>query len=344
MSARRAPRRGWGPLGYLAARTGALGAAGMGMMKHIVVVVAMLAWPLVAAAEPSRGPGVVERSRLEVQPGGRAIKKLAIENPLGNVRVEGYDGTAIQIETLKHAPDDDGLDRLRVSLVPNQDGTVRITTTADASPESTPLARGAVRIDLIIRAPRDARIDAAASAGSLEVVNMDAGGELDTSSGPISVRNVSGEVMTHSVSGMTSLAQVFGSVDAQTISSDVELDTIGGERLVASANRGKIAGRRVRSRDVELTTTDGKIMLEAEAALRGHVVVASLRGDIDVRLRRNGAIRVRARGTRVMLGAPAQTGPEGWVEAQIGQAAGRASPSTIEMRSAYGVVKFALIQ
>jgi hypothetical protein len=313
-------------------------------MNRMLVILAILGCPLAAAAEPEHPSALVERSRLEVQPGGRAIKQLTIENPLGNVRVEGYDGTAIQIETLKHAPDEDALDRLRVSLVPNQDGTVRIATTADPSPESKPLARGAVRIDLIIRAPRDARIDAAVSAGSLEVVNMDAGTELDTSSGPISVRNVSGEVMTHSVSGMTSLAQVFGSVDAQTMSSDLELDTIGGERLVASANRGKIAGRRVRSRNVELTTTDGKIVLEAESSLRGHIIVASLRGDIDVRLHRNGVVRVRARGTKVTLGAPAQAGPDGWVATQIGEAMGGSSPAIIEMRSTYGIVKFALIQ
>ncbi|MGN6105829.1 MAG: hypothetical protein ACTHU0_12050, partial [Kofleriaceae bacterium] len=106
----------------------------------------------VAAADSM---GVIERSRLEIKPAGRAFTRLSIENPLGNVRVEGYEGTALQIETRKHAPDQDALDRLRVSLVPNPDGTVRITTTADGGREVAPVARGAVRIDLIVRAPRD---------------------------------------------------------------------------------------------------------------------------------------------------------------------------------------------
>jgi DUF4097 and DUF4098 domain-containing protein YvlB len=145
-----------------------------------------------------------------------------------------------------------------VSLVPNPDGTVRITTTADG---------------------------AAVSSGKLDVVDMDAGGELDTASGPISVKNVAGELSTSSVTGKTSLVQVFGSVDAQTIASDVSLDTVGGERLIASANRGSIAGRRVRARTVELTTTNGRIDLEGEAALRGRIAVSSLGGDVDVRLR-----------------------------------------------------------
>ncbi|HEX2686947.1 MAG TPA: hypothetical protein VHN14_10035, partial [Kofleriaceae bacterium] len=170
------------------------------------VTVAIIRLP--AAAEPSRGPAsaaprhaaplpasgtgvpnVSERSRLSIEPAGHAITRLSIENPLGDVRVEGYDGSALQIETHKFAPDDDALDRLHISLVPNPDGTVTIRTTADGGKEVKPVARGAVRIDLVIRAPRDARVEAAVSSGTLEVVNMDAGGDLDTGSGAIWVRN-----------------------------------------------------------------------------------------------------------------------------------------------------------
>ena len=41
------------------------------------------------------------------------------------VAFEGHDGPGIIIETHKHAPDEDALERLRVSLVPDPDGTVR---------------------------------------------------------------------------------------------------------------------------------------------------------------------------------------------------------------------------
>ncbi|HET9622001.1 MAG TPA: DUF4097 family beta strand repeat-containing protein [Kofleriaceae bacterium] len=292
-------------------------------------------------------PGANERSRLSIEPAGRAFHHLAIENPLGDVKVEGYDGTAIQIEAHKFAPDDDALDRLHISLVPNPDGTVSIKTTADGGKEVRPVARGAVRIDLVVRAPRDARIEAAVSSGLLEMLNMDAGGDLDTASGPILVRNVQGELLTHSVSGATRLAQVFGSVDAQTLSSDVDLDTIGGERLIASVNHGRIDGRRVRARDVELTTTDGRIQLEAEAVLRGHLVVSSLRGDVDVQLRRRGALVVRARGTRVDLGALARVAqPEGWVQSTIGlpDATGQGETTIVELRAPNGNVRFAVIE
>ena len=316
-----------------------------------------------AAADPSRSaplrgtamrrPAALATPRAEVQerglsidPVGHAFTRLSIDNPLGDVRIEGYDGTAIQIETRKTAPDDDALDRLHVSLADNPDGTVTIRTTADGGREQRPVARSAVRLDLVIRAPPDVRIEAAVGSGMLEVVNMDAGSDLDTGSGPISVRNVQGDVLTHSVSGQTRLAQVFGSVDAQTLMSDLDLDTIGGDRLIASVHHGRIDGRRVRARDIELTATEGRIVLEAEAALRGRLIVSTFHGDVSVQLRRHGVVAVRARGTTVDFGGPVQTQLNGWVTATIG-AGGTAElieAAHVELRAASGNVKFAIIE
>lgn len=301
------------------------------------------------AAEPARAPaeaprrGASERARLSIEPAGHAFTHVSIENPLGDVKVEGYDGTAIQIESHKFAPDDEALDRLHISLVPNPDGTVSIKTTADGGKEVRPVLRRQVRIDLVIRAPRNARIEAAASSGALEVVNMDAGSDLDTASGPISVRNVQGEVLTHSVSGLTRLVQVFGSVDAQTLASDLDLDTIGGERLVASVHHGRIEGRRVRARNIELTATEGRILLEAEAALQGRLLVSAFKGDVDVQLHRHGAVMVRAQGTKVDLGAPMLPRPNGWVESAFGQAT-TGDAAVVEIRSPQGNVRFAIIE
>jgi hypothetical protein len=314
----------------------------------VLLVVALAAVP--AFADGGSGAAkLTERARLEVKPvAGKPIKQLAVDNPLGDVTIEGYDGDSILIDTRKTAPDEEGLDRLRVSLVPNPDGTVRITTTADREKEHRPLARGSVRIDLIIRAPHHARIDAAVSAGKLEVSKMDAGGELDSATGAIAVSNVSGDLSTHTVSGPTKLSVVFGSVEAQSLSSDLDLDSISGERLIASANHGRIAGRRVRSREIELTTTDGRIVLEAEMSLRGRIVVSSLKGDLDVKLRRHAQnpLSVRAQGTRVNLGsaaALAKVSSDGWVEAQLGEAAKADVPAYVMMRSRHGIVQFTVV-
>ena len=315
------------------------------MKTHIAFAVVAGSFAIGSGAVADPDKQITERAKLEIQPSEQGFKRIAIENPLGDVKIEGYDGKSIQIETKKQAPDEEGLDRLRISLVPNPDGTVRITTTVDGGRENKPLPRSAVRIDLLVRAPRDARVEAIASAGSLDVSNMDAGGELDTASGRITVRNVSGELSTHTVSGATSLTQVFGSVDAQTLASDLDFDTIGGEKLVASANNGRIAGRRVRSRHVELTTVNGKIVLEGEASLRSRVVLASMKGDIEVRLRRQhqGGLIVRGRGSKVNLGVPAKLQPDGFLEAQLGKFTGSA-PALVQLRSNLGYVQFAIVE
>ena len=287
---------------------------------------------------------IVERARLEIKPAGHSFTQLSIENPLGDVRVEGYDGTSIQVETHKHAPDGDTLDRLRVALVSAEDGTVRISTSVDGGREVKAVSRGAVQIDLVIRAPRKARVEATTSTGKVSIENLDAGGELDSTSGSITATNVAGELVTHSLSGATSLNQVFGSVDAATVSSDVDLDSINGDKLVASAHKGRIAGKRVRSRDIDLTTTEGRISLECESAMRGHLVVSSLHGDIDVRMHRHGAVTIRARGAKVDLGQPTML-EGGWAQATLGQATDPgAAAALVELQSKYGIVSLAVIQ
>jgi DUF4097 and DUF4098 domain-containing protein YvlB len=136
----------------------------------------------------------------------------------------------------------------------------------------------------------------------------------------------------------------FGSVDSQTLSADLDLDSITGERLIASASQGKIAGRRVRSREIQLTTSTGKIVLEAETGLRGRIVVSSLSGDVDVKLRRqHTAVVIRARGASVNLhDVPASaTAPQagGWVEARLGTPGKGTIPAFVEMRSRHGNVQ-----
>lgn len=293
--------------------------------------------PALAFAEGKGSNAAAEQHAvLEIKPTPKhPFKELSIDNPLGDIRVEGYDGDGIQVETWKYGPDDDTLDRLRVSLVPSGDGAVHLMTTAVGGREVKPVPRSAVHVNIVIHTPRNVRINAAVSGGQIVVNNLDAGGQLNTSSGPISVSNVSGELWTDSVSGKTSIAQAFGSVDAATVSSDVDLDTISGEKLVASASKGQIAGRRLRSRDIELTTTDGRIQLEAELALHGRMIVSSLRGDIDVRLRTHGAAQIRARGAKVdFTGTPSNRQGD-WTMATIGP---MTNPAIVELESPHASV------
>jgi hypothetical protein len=281
-------------------------------------------------------PEVIERSRLEVAPASRPFVSLSIENSLGDIRIEGHDGSALVIETVKHAPDDASIDRLRVSLVPGLDGSVRIATAVDdGGRDARPVSKRAARIDLLVRAPRDLKFAARVGSGQLDVSGMDAGGDVDAATGAITMRNIAGSVNARSISGSVSLSQVFGSVDAETVDAPVKLDTIAGDSLVASAHRSSIHARRVRSRRVELITTTGDIDLEGEAALAGKIVVSSLRGNITVRLRGRGLMAVRAMASKVDVGTMKARIVRGVTLAELGSGDKGAG---IDLRTRHGVV------
>lgn len=313
---------------------------------RLALALTWVGWPALAAAQPVTGgpvetpiPHVVERAQLDVAPAAAAFSSLAIDNALGDVRIEGHDGTTVTIETHKRAPDDESVDRLRVSLVPGPDGALRLATAVDTPKGTRPVAKSAMRIDLVVRAPRDLRFSARVGSGRLEVSGMDAGGEVDAASGPISLRNISGAVIARSISGPVTLSEIFGSIDAETISSAVQLDSIAGESLFASAHKGAISGRRVRARTIELVTTTGDIDLEGELGLRGKVQLSSLRGNVTLRLRGKGALSVRARGAKVEPGTTKTKVVDGVTLAELG---GGEDHSSVELRSRYGVVAFAV--
>jgi hypothetical protein len=76
--------------------------------------------------------------------------------------------------------------------------------------------------------------------------------------------------------------------------------------------------------------------------MHGRIMVSSLRGDVDVRLRRHGGMIVRARGTKIDLGGmAAQLQPNGWSQVAFGQAQ---EPAIVELRSSHGTIRFAVVQ
>ena len=301
-----------------------------------------VALPGKAVAEPSHVPAaahapLVSRSSLDVGPTGKRITQVVIDNPLGDVRVEGYDGASLQITAIKRAPDDDTMDRLRVSLIPDASGPVHIVTAADVSSDSHRVDKHDVRIDLIIRAPRDARVDGRVGDGRLELVNMDAGGTLEATAGAISVRNVSGPVSANSIDAPVSMSDVFGVVDTDVLQGDITLDTVLGDRLSASAHRGRIEAKKIRSRRVDLITTNGNIHIIGDAAVGSQWSIRSVHGTIDVQLHADGGIAVRGRGAHVAI--PGAQVHDGWATATMGEV----GTSSVVMSTRYGDVQFGLI-
>ncbi|HVV82989.1 MAG TPA: DUF4097 family beta strand repeat-containing protein, partial [Kofleriaceae bacterium] len=283
--------------------------------------------------------GVVEKAELTVAPGKRPIRAVSIDNPLGDVRIEGNDGTAVTIVSIKHAPDADTLERLRVTLVPDPDGTVRLTSALGDSRERPPAELGAIRIDLVVRVPHGAKVEGRVGHGRLEAKDLDAGAELDAGTGDIVVSNVAGGVLARSVEGDQHFARVFGDLDAHALDAQLELDTVRGQNLTAQVYKGAIDGRHLASRRVRLTAVHGDITLATEAQPGQSIVVASLDGSVNVTVHGQGRVRVRARAGGTLTLAGAAPARDRWVEQQYG--AGRAS-GAIQLQSRYGDVSFSL--
>lgn len=316
-------------------------------MTRALVVAALVLAPAMAAADDGTaadGDGdVVERAELVVGAGARPIGGVDIDNALGDVQIEGYDGDAVSIVAVKHAPDAVALGRLRVTVVPDPDGTVRLSTTITERKERPAVALAAVRVDLTVRVPRGVKVSGRVTTGRLEVRDTDAGADLDSSTGPIVVRNVAGVVFARSLAGSQRFEEVFGSLDSHALDGDLAFDGVRGPALTARAYDGDIEGHRVAARQVRLASVNGRVELDAEPQAGGSLSVSSLRGAVEVRLRGAPGVAVRARagGRLTLAGAPSQGQADRWVEAQYGSRRGRAA---VQVESRFGDVSFGLVQ
>jgi hypothetical protein len=260
-------------------------------------LIALIAAPPVHA-QGAQG-GVVERDVVDLSPArGARIDRLDVNNRLGDVRIEGHDRDAITIIAVKRAPDQETLDRLKVSLIPDPNGQVIISTALLAGQEVRPIPAGSVRIDLIVKTPRAAQVQAQVWKGRIAVTGVENGAELSTDDGDIDVSEVTGSVSTQSGHGRHSFARVFGTIDARTVDGDLDLDVVRGERIVAVVHAGHISGRRVRVREMSILVTRGTIRIHGDAVAGGRYRIASYWGDVEVRLGSGGGkaapVRVRA--------------------------------------------------
>ena len=136
----------------------------------------LLLTPGLAFADEDDGGFLVERDNVEIAPAPQVkIESLAIDNRLGDIQVIGRDQPGISLAVVKRAPDEDSLDRLKVNLVPDPSGVVRISSSLLIGREARPIAAGQVRIDIKIFAPRSVAVQAKAWNGKLGVTGVDAG-------------------------------------------------------------------------------------------------------------------------------------------------------------------------
>jgi hypothetical protein len=311
---------------------------------------AQTAGPFAVAPAAARN-AVYERDVVEVDPvAGVRITELSVDNRLGAVRIEGHDRETIVISALKRAPDAEILERLKVTLIPDPNGPVRISTSMAAGPDARPIPGGAVEIELVIRAPRSARVKAQVWNDRLTLIGMENGAELVANDGEIGVQNASGTIVTHSAGGTQRFLEVVGKVDAQVIHGEVDLAAVRGDRLDASVHEGNIEGRQVRVRQARVHTIRGNIRFQGHAMAGGQYRIASVRGDIDVMLVATSPLAVEAHASAGTVTLPPnvrrarepQSGMEGAV---VGfWPGGRGERAVVELRSRLGNIRFSLAE
>jgi len=292
-------------------------------------------------ADPS-GPSLVQRDVVEVSPTkGVHVGLVEIDNRLGDVRIEGHDRDSISIMAVKRAPDQETMERLKVLLVPDPNGSVSITTALKAGQESRPVRAGSVRIDLVVLAPRQARVRAQVWKGRLEVTRVDNGADLSTDDGDIAVSEVSGAVSTQSGHGRHTFAQIDGAVDARSLIGDMDLDLIRGDRLAAVVHQGDVIGRRIRVRDLSVRIVRGSVRLEGEAVLGGHYSVASYWGNVEVKFSGKAPLKVLARTRTGAVALPPhfrrRQGPGGLLTAYSTATTPR-HPAELDLRTRVGMI------
>ncbi len=316
----------------------------------IVSTLSVEAWgqprePTSSAPAFTPATALVQRDVVEVSPArGIRIDLVDVDNRLGDVRIEGHDRDSISIMAVKRAPDQETMERLKVSLVPDPNGPVTITTSLKAGQEARPIPAGSVRIDLVVLAPRRARVRAQVWKGRVEVKGVDNGADLATDDGDIDVSQVSGAVSTQSGHGRHTFAQIDGAVNAQAVNGDMDLDLIRGDRLDAVVHEGDLTGRRIRVRDLSVRITRGNVKLEGEAMAGGHYAVASYWGNVEVRFTRKLPLRVLARARSGQINLPARfrlrRGAGGLVTGYAVGMAGR-MPAELDLRTRVGMITLA---
>lgn len=262
-----------------------MSASAAGPRALCCVVLAVVLLPAGARAQKPAG-GFVEHDAVDVRaPEDVVIRRVSIDNRLGDVSVEGHDSQSITVRVVKRAGDPETLERLVVSLIPDFEGAAEITTELRPGTENRPVAAGSIAVDLVVLVPRTARVSAVVWNGGLQVTKLDQGAELFANEGDIVVRQVSGPVNAENLRGRQRFAEIFGDLAAQVIEGDLDFDVISGDALHASAVRGQVVGRRVRVRDLKVRTVHGDVKLEAELAAGGRYRVSSRNGSIEFRYR-----------------------------------------------------------
>jgi hypothetical protein len=219
---------------------------------------------------------------------------LAVRNPLGAVRVRGWDEPQVKIVAAKRARSSALLDRLKVR-VNIEGGRVDVTAGVYLADGSwRPLPQSGAGVDLTIDVPRRMALAASTFTGDIDAAGLRSGARLTSTGGEIHAADIEGQVDSHSAEGRQQLQAIHGRLAADGLDGDVELESVEGDTLDATVVKGQISAREVRSRVVRLRSVRGAVVFVGALQPGGRYELTSHDGDVRVVLR-SAAFRVVAR-------------------------------------------------
>jgi hypothetical protein len=136
---------------------------------------------------------------------------------------------------------------------------------------------GRPRAGLSLAVPRDCRVELRAVSAGLTVGGLH---------GPVSARTVSGEVTLAGLGGRVEAETVSGPVQASGVAGDLSVRTVSGDLTLAEG------GGAVRAR-----TVSGAIAVDLQAAGERDIGLASVSGDLTVRLPEGSDLQVKLQST-----------------------------------------------
>ncbi len=172
---------------------------------------------------------------------GAGMTRIVFENPRGNIRVTGGDGTDVtvsghkSIRAYQRADADRTNQNTPVEIIPQGDRLL-IRTNQDRSPDNQRITD-----DLEVQVPRNVSVEAHGNVGDGEVSDLEGGVDIQSNRGDLRLARIGGNArLSIGRSDIINIVDIKGKVDLDGRGSDLSLENISGHATVNGSYSGSL--------------------------------------------------------------------------------------------------------
>jgi DUF4097 and DUF4098 domain-containing protein YvlB len=207
----------------------------------------------------------------------RSTAKFSLQNPSGNIIIDGTDSTTAEIKVIKSGGDADDRREVQIRYSTSGGNLVLETDMNDADD---------IEVTYQIKLPRSlGGVHVEAQSSDVELKNLDANIEIESQSGKVDLAKVQGAVTVDTQSGDIHVAQADSSVRVNSQSGDIELTGIKGAvqaNSMSSTIRASFENAPSID-DMSFETVSGDVDLSFKADLNAELDAQTVSGAIDVK-------------------------------------------------------------